>query len=555
MAAAATVAFAVCSCNALDFDQSVGYESVDEVYATWDRAQQSLTHVYGYLEGDFGTISSASRACATDDAHYVWSTSSIHVFNDNRWSAINTVDAQWGGYFTAIRDANSFIKNFGNATFDRYQYDDNYAEWIAKSKYWIAEARFLRAYFHFELARRYGDIPLVKDNIYTVDNVNSVEKSSFAEVVAYIASECDEIAQVLPESYAAVTGAQTGRITAGAAKALKARALLYAASTTYNPTASKTDWEDAASASNDVIELGAYSLHTTLFPFSSGSDIITSPELILERRMGESITMESRNTSVSFEGGNTGTCPTQNLVDAFESKAGFDITFNEATSKWESNDPAFAENTPFANRDARFAETILCDGDLWKDVAMECYEGGKDGSPIVGASETGYYLKKYMNSSVELAPVSKATLHTWVLFRYAEVLLNYAEAMNEAYGPDDAHSYSLTALQALNQIRARAGQPERTTNDQDELRKMIRRERRVELAFENQRFWDIRRWDIGAQTTAIKGIKITKAADSGLKSYSIKSVENRTWETKKNLYPIPKDETYMNPNLTQNTDW
>lgn len=299
-AAIATIAFAHNSCNVLDFDESTGYDSAEDVYTTWANVQSSLTHVYGCLESDFGTINAASRACATDDAHYVWSTSNVHIFNDTRWSALNTVDAQWSNYYSAIRDANSFLTNFENASFDRFQYDDDYTTWLSKSKYWSYEARFLRAYFHFELARRYGDIPLVAGNIYTVDDVNEVEESSFADVVAYIVDECDEAAENLPATYTSVSSAETGRITAGAAKALKARALLYAASTTYNPDATEEDWKLAAAAAYEVIELETYALHTSLFPFDDASSIITSSELILERRMGTSITFESRNTSVSL---------------------------------------------------------------------------------------------------------------------------------------------------------------------------------------------------------------------------------------------------------------
>ncbi len=548
-------AIALTSCNALEFDQSTGYLTAEEVYATFSNTQSLLTHLYSYLESDWGSVDSAMRDCASDDAHYVWSDSNVHIFNDGRWSAINTVDDKWSNYFMGIRQANEFLENFAAANFESYKNTTTYDTWVEQAQYWSYEARFLRAYCHFELARRYGDIPLVADTIYTTDDVNSVEKSSFKEVVDYIASECKEIAGYLPVDYASVSGQQTGRITQGAAKALKAKALLFAASTTYNPDATNDDWKAAAEAANEVIEMGQYSLESTLFPFDNGTSAYTSVELILERRQAASAAFEKLNTSISFENGNTGTCPTQNLVDAFETVNGYKVIYDETTGKFKSDDTAFNPDAPYANRDARLAATILCDGDSWMGHTMACYEGGVDGSAVLGGSQTGYYLRKYLSSSVELSPVVTTAIHSWVIFRYAGILLNYAEAMNEAYGAEESHSYTYTALEALNLIRARAGQPEIATASDSELRELIRNERRVELAFENQRFWDIRRWGVGDSTNDITGVKITKASDSNAKSYALKSVETRKWADKMYLYPIPVNETYMNPNLTQNTGW
>ncbi len=553
MSIAAALTIGLSSCNYLDFDQSNGYNSADEVYETWGRAQQSLTNLYGYMKDGFMPVGNSMRECATDDAQYVWTSSNIHVYNDDRWSPLNTIDDLWGHYYSGIRDVNSFLTNYENANFDRYKYNPDYEAWLSIAQYWTSEARFLRALYHFELAKRYGSIVLAKDAIYTLDDVNTLTRSSFAETVAYIVAECDEIADKLPVDYESVKNKNTGRITKGAVLALKSRALLFAASKTYNADASIKDWEAAASAANDVIEMDHYSLHDGLFPFNSSSDIITSPELILERRLGESSNFEAINTSVSFEGGKTGVCPSQNLVDAFETKNGYRVTLDE-NGVWKSDDIAFDPSNPYQNRDSRFAATLLYNGSTWHSKTMECYTGGKDGSTIVNASPTGYYLKKYMNENVELSPIVRPTIHTWVIMRYAEILLNYAEAMNEAYGPNDKQGFELTALQALNAVRSRAGQPDKVNvTDPAVMRELIRNERRVEFAFEDQRFWDIRRWNIGDNDDVknIKGVVISEDQ----KSYTLKSVQNRTWSSKKNLYPISVQETYNNPNLGQNPGW
>lgn len=176
------------SCNFLDFDQSIGFDSQEEVYEVFSRAEQSLTQVYTYLEHDFGSIGGAMRDCATDDAHYVWSNGEVHTFTNGRWSATNTIDAEWNNYYTGIRAANLFIKSMEENDFSKYKWNNDYDTWMEKSQYWIYEARFLRSLYLFELAKRYGDIPLAT-GIYTVEDVNLLPKSKFADVIAYIAQE------------------------------------------------------------------------------------------------------------------------------------------------------------------------------------------------------------------------------------------------------------------------------------------------------------------------------------------------------------------------------
>lgn len=538
------------SCNFLEFDQSVGYKSQKEVYETFASAERSLTHVYSFLENDFGSIGGAMRDCATDDAHYVWSNGIVHVYNDGRWSPINTIDVAWNEYYTAIRAANQFIKSMTETDFSKFQWNADYETWAEQSKYWMYEAQFLRSLYLFELARRYGDIPLATD-IYTVDNVNQLAKSKFADVISYIVDQCDIIADKLPLNYATVPGKQTGRVTQGAVLALKARALLYAASPLYS-TYDQSKWSAAAKAARAVIELGNYSLVN-----EENINNLNSKELILECRMAPSCDFEKKNYPISFDKGNTGTCPTQNLVDAFQTINGFDVALTE--NGWESNDPQFDTKFPYAKRDKRFYNTVLYDGGMFKGKEMACYEGGSEGQPIIGASQTGYYLKKYIIESVDLAPVEKPMNHYWVLFRYAEMVLNYAEAMNQAYGADYFEAddrLMLSATKAINMVRARVNMPDIPAGlDKTAFQKVLVREKRVEFAFENQRFWDVRRWKIGQSTQCeIAGVKILKTGDG--KRYERVLVETRQWDDKKYLYPFPMSELYKNTNLyPQNTGW
>ena len=215
---------------------------------------------------------------------------------------------------------------------------------------------------------------------------------------------------------------------------------------------------------------------------------------------------------------------------------------------------------PYAGRDPRLAATVLFNGSVWKSIPLEVWNGGLNGPPKSHTTKTGYYLRKYLTESISLNPVNPGSgYHYWVIFRYAEVLLNYAEAMNEAYGPEvagPAPLNNLTALQAVNQVRTRTGlaMPGFPTGmAADAFRTKLWNERRVELAFEDHRFWDLRRWKIGDQTTEIYGMDVVK--DGTNFTYTRKLVETRVWDDKMYLYPIPQSEIFINGNLDQNEGW
>jgi hypothetical protein len=332
--------------------------------------------------------------------------------------------------------------------------------------------------------------------------------------------------------------------------ALKARTLLYAASPLHNPTNSQAKWITAAQAAkalNDQLS----ATYTPLPAYSVVVNSLTSKELIFEKREAASRRFEEANTAVGFIGGNTGTCPSQNLVDAYEMKA-TGLGINEEGSGYN---PA----NPYIGRDPRLAATVLYNGSAWKTLPVEIFYDGLNGPPKSHSTKTGYYLKKYLIESISLGPINPSVAyHVWVLFRYAEVLLNYAEAMNEAYGPEltgPAPLDNMTALQAVNIVRARATMPNFSTGmTQAAFRTKLRNERRVELAFEDHRFWDIRRWEIGDQVKNIYGIDITKDG-SGVLTFTPKLVETRFWDDKMYLYPIPQKEIFINNNLKQNTGW
>jgi hypothetical protein len=537
------------NCQDLDYNEETG-NTKEDIFNDFARSKSFVSGIYNYLPTDFNSIDGAIRSAASDDAEHVNDISSIQKFNEGSWSAVQQLDNVWATMYNGIRSANVYLKESQGQTFADLQYTNTYKDLLKQYNNYPYEARFLRAYFYFELVKRYKNIPLIT-TVLTPEDATNVKPATFQEVVDFIVKECDEVAAVLPLDYNAFAGVnETGRATRGAALALKSRMLLYAASPLHNPTNDLVLWQKAASAAKEVIDLKLYSLTPSYTTVVNNLPLSPGPELIFERREAASNAFERRNFPIGFEGGGTGTCPTQNLVDAYEmSNTGLPIT-----------DPASRYNPlqPYGFRDSRLRATILHNGTTWKGIAVEPFVGGKNGAPIANATKTGYYLKKYVleatNLDSKLGTVT-SLIHTWTVFRYGEILLNYAEAMNEAYGPNNPSTLGMTALQAVNFVRKRASMPNfPATLSADAFRTKLRNERRVELAFEDHRFWDIRRWKIGDQTQNIYAMNIIKNPNASF-TYEVKLLETRPFTERMYLYPIPQTELFKNNNLKQNPGW
>jgi hypothetical protein len=382
---------------------------------------------------------------------------------------------------------------------------------------------------------------------------------------------CDSAAYYLPTTYA---NAVFGRATKGAALALKARLWLYAASPLFNDPSKTNDtpehgafdaakWQKAAAAAAAVINLNVYDLYSDYAAFFytliSGSAI--NKEMIFSHMALPSYTVEQQNGPVGITNGGGGTCPSWDLVSDYEMKTG--IPFDWSVAANQAN--------PFANRDPRMDKSILYNGATWMNGAIQTFEGGNDNKSNSNKStRTGFYLRKFLNISAKWIAPTGTTNHCWPLLRYGEVLLNYAEAMNEAYGPDvDPQGYGMTARAAIAKIRTRAGLTGNKdlslataanyvpTGDQAKMRDAIRHERRIELAFEEHRHLDLRRWKL-AETVLnnkwVHGLKIVKNADNSL-TYTPVEVEHRVFEPKMYLYPFPETEISRNKALVQNSGW
>ena len=551
-------------CHVLDFDETSSDFTREDMLTSYSNIEKVLTNVYGYMPNkDIADVSSALRDCGSDDAEYADPEASVQRFTNGNWSAISTVDTKWE-LFGGVRAANDFldmvwdeenhdIKESIKENLSIFKYTAKYNQQMELLGLFPYEARVLRAYFFFELARRYGDIPMPLVKL-TPEEANEIEKTSFDEVINFIVSECDDAAAHLPNTYVGLLDDQIGRVTKGFALAVKAKALLYAASPLHNPGGDKSKWQKAAQAAKAIMDMNYYRLD----PAEKANNYL-SPEVIMAICRSESQSLEKYNYPVRFTYGSrtsmAGTYPTQNLVDAFQTVNGYDITLG--ANGWETTDPAFDVTKPYENRDPRFARAILANGMSFKGSTIETFVGGKDYSATRSdlGTVTGYYLHRYLVDNVDFTPeASVSAKHQWIVYRYAEALLSFAEAANEYLGSPTDASLGISALDALNQVRANAGMPDVMATSYADFQAAVRREWRVEFAFEDHRFWDVRRWDIGQATQGqIDGVEIIKSGNQ--LTYSRTVVETRPWAARMNLYPIPQSETFSNPNLTQNTGW
>ena len=483
----------------------------------------------------FGRGFEYSMWCAvTDEA--------IYNNDDNTWliqrgqlapENLGMAGTFWGRSYRSIRECNYALNNIGALSISD-----------AHRTRLRGELQFIRAFRYQDLIRNYGGVVLMGDKVYDLsDNLTDASlftRSSIKDCIDYAVAQLDSAAAELP----AVNDGSTwvlGRATKGAALALKSRLLLYAASPLYNAGS----WADAAAAAKAVMDLSQYTLESdygSLFKNSASNEIIFERLYAVGARH---VCMEIANAPNGY-GGWAGNTPLQNFVDAYETADGKQIT--DPTSGYSDQDP-------YTNRDPRFYATVLYNGAPYRGSTVQIYTPGgkdsKDGPSNWNTTKTGYYLKKYMDDNMPIDnPWNVSGLQPWIYFRYAEILLNYAEAQNEAVGPD------ATVYDALHQIRQRAGMPDITAGlSQSDMRDAIRRERQVELAFEEHRFYDVRRWKIADQTENVPAYGVDVTVSGASYTYTKKvALSGRTFLTKHYWLPIPRSEILASNNQLQQND-
>lgn len=434
-----------------------------------------------------------------------------------------TISDFWTNSYKGIRSANDFLTNI-----DRVETKDQAL--INRLK---GEVKVLRAYFYIQLAFLYGDVPLITTSI-SFEESKKLTRTPVAKVWDFISKELTDAAIVLP-----TIQKEKGRITQGAALALKARAMLFAGR-----------FPDAATAANAVMDLNVYILYPTyknLFSYAAENN----QEVILDRQYIKSV--QSNNLfllqvspSVYMNASAGRSNPTKQIVDAYQMRNGKDIS--DPTSGF---DPYF----PYINRDPRLSYSVMVPGDILPNGKKYDSKPGSGTADAIGYAETstatGFNQKKYLNNEDLIEPANCGI--NIILMRYAEILLTYAEAKIEANQIDQS------VLDAINQVRSRSDvnmPPISGITSQAELRDIVRKERLVELAFEGLRYFDIRRWRIAE--TVMPGILYGMTYTD--KNGKLTTVSNPLYlrvfnKNRDYLWPIPYNEIVLNPNLTQNPNW
>jgi len=507
---------------------------VDETHLIWSRGCEPVTQ--GYVNpSDLGRM---------NGAWWGW---------DNR---------AWGTVWNNISNCNLFFQKIDEVPFS----DEN------QKKSLTGQVRFIRVLMYHDLISRWGAMPLITKP-YTLNDVEEImliERASYKDCVDFMVSELDKAVTELPVSF---SGSNKGRATSIAALALKSRILLYAASDLMNidvknkyvgyETLDPDRWRKAANAAEECINKAlenGYALYDEY-----GDDVKTkytqlfleggNVEVLFDRQGTSSADGETINLIDQTNGPNGyglwgGNVPLQEMVDAYEMNDGTPFDWNNPEHK----------ASPYTSRDARMYAAILCDGDLWKGREVECYidadsdgneltSGGRDskyGSDTWNTSLSGYNMRKFMDESYVPNSWNIKTPKNWIWLRLGEQYLNLSEAY---YMTGDEES----AREALNVIRRRARMPE--VNDSGEaLLNRIRNERRVELAFEEHRYFDVRRWKLAEKylNKPVTGVSVLRLPD-GTKIYEPgKIVEERKFIERMYWLPIPKSETDKNPQLIQN---
>ncbi|WNH09878.1 RagB/SusD family nutrient uptake outer membrane protein [Thalassobellus suaedae] len=481
------------------------------------------------------------------------------------WNVESSPIGNWGYTYDKIKYLNLYIENGADLI---YSVSDKYRDSILKSNR-LGEAYFLKAFYQAELLKNYAGkpeaggsevlgFPIVTKALEQGDDLD-LPRNTYEECVAQIVQDCDAAIAILPLKYDGGADVFTGlnnrgRASGLAAMALKARVYLNAASPAYGPS-TQALWERAATAAAEAID--ASGGLTDLTPYNNFNDA-TSFDNIWIQPTYQGRGLESNYYPPSLFG--SGQCnPSQNLVNIFPTADGYPI---ETSALYNAEDP-------YSNRDERFYRFIFFNGDVYNGTSIKTYIGGADapGGLTQQGTRTGYYMKKLLSKTVKLDPSNTVNdIKFYVYLGKTELYLNFAEAANEAYGPDgNALGYSASDVMAKIRMRAgidsNAGTPEYEDQymlDQESagteaFRDFIQNNRRIELCFEGFRFWDIRRWN-KALNHAIEGVEITRDLVNG-DDYNYVNVENHTYQDYMIYAPLPYSQTLIMSNLKQNAGW
>ncbi|MFC2115925.1 RagB/SusD family nutrient uptake outer membrane protein [Bacteroidota bacterium] len=556
------------ACEVLEPEGENVYD-LEDVKSVVTFAEGLLMNPYRNLPGSHETF---PMAYACDDAVNNDPTNNIKTIVSGGWTANSNPFSEWDGAYENILYINSFMEVIGDV---EWYWKDAKTDSLFAVKL-KGEAHALRAWYYFHLLQAHAGkgangemlgVPIVDKVLGTAEDSDyQIPRSSFNELVEFILADCDKAINLLPQRWIstgdvsadkAIGERNNNRINGQVAQFLKTKTLLYAASPAFSD--GTYTYRMAAEAAAELMDsigglANVSNANSGHIEFYNNQDVVNAlnshPEVIWYSSRDEQINdWESRNYPPSLYGEGF-TNPSQNLVNAFPMLDGT-----------PTPDSTINSSNPFSGRDPRLEKSIMYNGATFttgaKSVTIDTKAGTRDalGSTDNYSTKSGYYLRKFMNlASVDLDPtVNSEGMHYYTFVRYTDVLLMFAEAVNEELGPDgDIGGYN--ARQVINAIRDRAGITSAAYVDgldKAGMVDLIRNERRVEMCFENQRFWDLRRWKLtDLMNEPVYGVRIS---EDGL-SYSYEEVEKRQYQDYQIYGPIPYDET-LKYGLVQNEGW
>ncbi len=592
-----TALLTMCSCQDMFEPADENNRQEDAMYEESKYAAGLL--MYGYSRLPYAT--STQTDVATDDAVTNNTNSSFLNMATGTWAADNDPMSQWNSCKDGIQYVNKFL-----TIVDKVKWAPSAASkqqmFIDRQK---GEAYGLRALFYYYLLQAHGGYA-DDDQLYGVPLLTEPEDGSsdfnqpralFSDCVKQCFADCDSAMKYLPTDYVDLSvdeipakykelGAEStgynlvfgsrskGLMSGKIAEAIKAQVALLAASPAFRDQSGVTSAEAAVLCANVLKRIDGlngfdkdgsiwYKNHSKLDPSAS-----EMPEILWRADRSKDANQERENFPPTLYG-NGRVNPSQNLVDAFPMRSGRPITDPKS---------GYDPKNPYANRDPRLSDDILYNGVTFRNtlIITGTYPNDKDESLDNinygnTSTRTGYYMKKLLNEKV--SPLQSSLVeqyHIYPRIRYTEMFLAYAEAANDAWGPKaDPTGVGFTAYDVIKAIRQRAGLGkdeigfdlpegdaylEECAADQAKMTELIRNERRIELCFENKRFWDLRRWKMPLNET-VKGIMIDRN-DEGELSYKVIDVEERKYDSSYQWYgPIPKSEVLKWSNLKQNKGW
>ncbi len=493
---------------------------------------------YSFLINDYARFVGAHQGTTGEFADEAISNTGLRpvsVMNSGQFLSTDAFDVvtPYTNMYRGIRNANVMLANINRVPWTQ-EYNPVYIR---------GEQLFLRAFFYYELMKRYGGVVILDAAQSVNESGEDLPRSSYDSTLAYIVRNLGQAAELLPTEWPIATK-DYGRATKGAAMALKAKALLQGASPLNNPGDNAEKWREAANAAKAVMDMNIYRL---MPKYDSVLISPADPEYIMISVKAPRGWVGYINDFIappSYAGAQSLISPTQNHVDLYEMRNGRPIT-----------DPLSGYNPqlPYLNRDPRFYTNIIYNDQTWQGRKVETYTGGRDVSATSNIyTKTGYYVKRLWPEAVR-STGGATQIVNYVYMRYAEVLLNYAEALNEAEGP------GMQVYNAVNAVRIRAGMPVLPAGlTKEEMRNRIHNERAVEFAFEDMRWWDILRWKKGVElvTQPMKGMSITRSGTTFTYNVVTLPTYKKTFLEHMHLYPIPLAEILKSKGaLKQNPGW